>query len=59
MTDGQKAPWKVVRTDSYTDVDGEIFTADEATGECCVRVGGETKTFSFGTCGIRIVPRRR
>ncbi len=54
-----KRRWKIVRTDNYTDVPGEIITADEATGECCVQVGGETKTLSFGPRGIRIVGRRR
>ena len=46
-----KRRWKIVRTDNYTDVPGEIITADEATGECCVHVGGETKTLSFGPAG--------
>jgi hypothetical protein len=54
-----KRIWKIVRTDSYTDVAGEIITADEATGECCIAVGGETKTLSFGPGGIRLVSRRR
>ena len=54
-----KRRWKIVRTDDYTDVAGEIITADEATGECCIQVGGETKTLSFGPRGIRIVGRRR
>ena len=53
-----KARWKVVRTDNYEDVPGEIVTADEATGECAVHVGGETKTFSLGPGGLRIVARR-
>ena len=38
-----KRRWKIVRTDDYTDVAGEIITADETTGECCVHIGGETK----------------
>lgn len=54
-----KRRWKIVRTDDYTDVAGEIVTADEMSGECCVTVGGETKTLSFGPNGIRIVGRRR
>jgi hypothetical protein len=58
-----KAKWKIVRTDfggpNGGDVEGEIITADEATGECCVQVGGETKTLTFGSRGIRIVRRRR
>jgi hypothetical protein len=53
-----KARWKIVRTDSYVDVPGEIIAADEASGECCIQVGGETKTQSFGPHGIRIVGRR-
>ncbi len=28
-----KRRWKIVRTDDYTDVPGEIITADETTGE--------------------------
>jgi hypothetical protein len=52
-----KRRWKIVRTDNYTEVPGEIVTADEATGECCVIVDGETKTLSFGPRGIRIVGR--
>jgi len=54
-----KRRWKIVRTDTYTDVAGEIVTADETTGECSMHVGGETKTLSFGPCGIRIVGRGR
>ena len=37
-----KRRWKIVRTDSYADVEGEIVTANEATGECSLQVGGET-----------------
>lgn len=55
----EKRRWRLVRTDNYDDVPGEIITADEATGECCVHVGGETKTLSFGPRGCRIVGRRR
>jgi hypothetical protein len=55
----QKSRYKIVRRDDCTDVDGEIITANEDTGECCVQVGGETKTLSFGPSGIRIVGRRR
>jgi hypothetical protein len=54
-----KRLWKIVRTDNYTDVEGEIVMADEATGECSLHVGGETKTLSFGPGGIRIVGRKR
>ncbi len=56
---GYKSRWKIVRTDNYTDVPGEIVTADEDSGECSVHVGGETKTLSFGPGGIRIVLRAR
>jgi len=55
-----KRRWKIVRTDDYTDVLGEIISADEDTGECCVHVGSlETKTLSFGPHGIRIIGRGR
>ena len=55
----EKRRWKIVRTDNYTDVAGEIVTADETTGECSMHVGGETKTLSFGPGGIRIVGQGR
>jgi hypothetical protein len=55
-----KRKWKLVRTDSLTDIKGEIITADEATGECSIIDSvGETKTLNFGPHGIRIVGRRR
>ena len=54
-----KRRWRVVRTDNYKDVEGEIVSADEVTGECCMQVRGETKTMSFGPGGIRVVGRRR
>jgi len=54
----QKRLWKIVRTDNYNDVPGDIISADEATGECCVHVGSETKTLSFGPGGIRIIGKR-
>jgi hypothetical protein len=54
-----KHRWKIVRTDNYTDVPGEIVTADETTGECSLHVGNETKTLSFGPGGIRICGRGR
>jgi len=52
-----KRRWTIIRTDNYTEVPGEIVTADENTGECSVHVGGETKILSFGPGGIRIVRR--
>ena len=54
-----KRQWKIVRTDNHEDVKGEIVAADETTGECSVQVGRETKTFSFGFGGIRLIARRR
>lgn len=54
-----KRRWKVVRTDDYTDVEGDIVDASEATGKCCLQVKGETKTFEFGPYGIRIIRRAR
>jgi hypothetical protein len=49
---------KIVRTDDYTDVYGEIVTADEAAGECCIMVAGEIMKLNFGPGGIRIVRRK-
>jgi len=54
-----KARWKIVRTDDYSEVPGEIVSADEATGEFCLTVGGVTKTECFGPGGMRLVGRRR
>jgi len=59
LSSEDKRRWKIVRTDDYTDLPGEIITADEATGECSMLVRGETKTLSFGPGGIRIVGARR
>ncbi len=54
-----KARWKLVRRDDFTDVDGKIISADEASGDACMQIGEEAKTFSFGPGGFRIVTRRR
>lgn len=54
-----KRRWKIVRRDDCTDVPGDIITADETSGECCLQVSGETKSLSFGPSGIRIVGRKR
>lgn len=62
-TDEARSRWKIVRLDNYTDVPGEILSADDTTGDCCLRVTAagatEDKTLSFGPGGIRIVGRRR
>jgi hypothetical protein len=59
-----KQRWKLVRTDNYTDVPGEILYANETTGDCCMtqadgKGGTENKNLSFGPGGIRIVGRQR
>ncbi len=54
-----KRRWKIVRTDTYVDVEGEIIAADEMSGECCLQIGEEAQSLSFGPRGIRIVGRRR
>jgi hypothetical protein len=64
-SDEFKCLWKLVRRDDMNDIPGDIITADEATGECCLRRpdgnGGTTTTgtLTFGPYGLRIVPRRR
>jgi hypothetical protein len=55
----EKRRWKIVRTDSMTDIEGEIVAADEDTGECHIHVDGETLPRSFGPGGIKIVRRGR
>lgn len=57
-TSVDKANWKLVRLDDYTDVPGDIVAADEETGECKMHICGEIKTLSFGPNGIRILNRR-
>lgn len=52
-----KAHFKIVRTDDYSDIHGEIVTAYEETGEYCICVGGQIQSFSLGPNGIRIVRR--
>ncbi len=59
LTADQKRLWRIVRTDTYEDVPGEIVAADEATGECSVKVRDETKSLNFGPGGIRLVGRGR
>jgi hypothetical protein len=58
-----KRNWKIVRTDDYTEVKGEIITADEATGEYCVQttVNGtaDTQKGNLGALGLKIISRRR
>jgi len=54
-----KKLYKIVRRDSGADVEGWIISADDAIGECSLQIDSETKTFSFGPHGIRIVPRGR
>jgi hypothetical protein len=54
-----KNRWKIVRLDNYTDVPGEIVTANEDTGEFSVCVKGETRTTCLGPGAIRIIPRGR
>lgn len=55
----KKAPWKIVRLDTFQDISGQIVTADELTGECSVKNGDETKNFSLGERGLSIISRKR
>jgi len=58
LSEADRAKYKIVRLDSFSDVEGVIVTADEATGDCSMNVKGESKTHSFGADGMRIIPRR-
>ena len=53
-----KRRWKIVRADDHSEVAGEIITADTDTGECRLRLGGETKTLRFKPHEIMIVDIR-
>ncbi len=60
----EKHRWKLVRTDNFIDVPGEIVTADEETGEASMKLTAsdgtsEDKSISFGPGGFRIVGRSR
>jgi hypothetical protein len=64
QTAEEKRLYKLVRTDDYSDVPGEIVTADEDSGEACVQINkvdgaSETRALNFGPNGLRIVARRR
>jgi hypothetical protein len=56
-TSADKARWKLVRTDTLTDVEGDIVSADEADGKFCVQVGDDLRSFDLGPGGIRIIRR--
>jgi len=61
FSDSEKRRWKIVRADYFNGTGDvpcdDIISADEFSGECYVRVGGEPKTLAFGTNGIRLVAR--
>jgi hypothetical protein len=50
-----KSRFKVVRTDTYNDVPGEIVFAGEKSGECIMHIDGKDETLSFGADGMVIV----
>lgn len=54
-----KRLFKIVRTDDFTDVPGDIIAADEISGECKVNYKDQTTDLKFGANGIRIVKRSR
>ncbi len=60
-----KKKYKLVRTDDYTDIPGEIVEADEHAGTCVVSVSpgpgapAENRALNFGPQGFKIVPRKR
>lgn len=59
----ERKRYKIVRSDSLTDVPGLIMSADATTGLCSLKtfiVGGDTITnHNFGPDGLRIVPAKR
>ncbi len=61
----EKARYKLVRTDTYIDIPGQIVEADEENGTCVLAVvpaPGEAavnQSFNFGPHGFRVVLRRR
>jgi len=53
-----KDRWKLVRTDDYRDIPGDVVMADEDTGEAAVSDKGEMRHLQFSPRGFRIVRRR-
>lgn len=54
-----KARWKIIRLDLFDEMPGEIVSADEETGVCCLTYNGEKKIHEFGHAGIRIIKAAR
>ena len=57
----ERALYKIVRLDTMADVPGLILAASRETGLCLLRASpaGESKEYSFGPDGLRIVRSRR
>lgn len=51
----EKKRWRVIRLDNFSQIPGDIVTADEVTGECQMNHNGETKTHNFGPGGIKLI----
>jgi hypothetical protein len=62
--DSVKHRYKVVRTDNYKDIPGEIITANDEEGTCVLSVPvgqgapAENKEFNLGPGNFKIVLRR-
>jgi hypothetical protein len=56
--ESERARYKIIRRDTMDDVPGLILSASEETGLCLMRIHtGESKEYSFGPSGLRIVRR--
>jgi hypothetical protein len=54
-----KALWKIVRTDDFSELPGKIISACDITGDCCMSYNGASQSFSLGAGGLKIVPAGR
>ena len=60
MSEEQRSRYKIVRLDSFDDLDGLIVSADEQEGTATLKdKSGEDKSYSLGPHGIMILPRGR
>ena len=58
MPEAERRRWRVVRLDNYSDIPGEILSADELTGEVTAKdYGGQERFYTLGERGIRVIRR--
>lgn len=57
---GEARRWRLVRLDTFADIEGEIVWADRSSGSYCMRrPDNAVIEHCLGANGLAIVPRRR